>query len=70
VNVCDKVRVLEGRPWVFEGSLFSVQDFNGSLAPAKMDFDMVSFWVRMFHLPLACMIETMGGFNWVVLWAW
>jgi hypothetical protein len=60
VNVCDKVRVLEGRPWVFEGSLFSVQNFNGSLAPTKMDFDMVSFRVGMFHLPLACMTETMG----------
>jgi hypothetical protein len=56
----DKARVLEGRPWVFEGHLFSVKDFHGSIAPAKMDFDLVSFWVRMFHLPLACMSETMG----------
>jgi hypothetical protein len=25
-----------------------------------MAFEDASFWVRMFHLPLACMCETMG----------
>lgn len=54
------VRVLESRTWVFEGHLFSVEDFNGSIAPARMEFEKASFWVRMFHLPLACMCETIG----------
>lgn len=58
----DKSRVLEGRPWVFEGSLFSLGDFNGSIppAPAQMDFEKAPFWVRMFNLPLTCMSEAMG----------
>lgn len=60
VNVWDKARVLEGRPWIFEGNLFSVEDFNGAIAPAHMVFDKASFWVRIFHLPLVCMCETMG----------
>jgi hypothetical protein len=30
-HVWDKARVLEGRPWVFKGNLFSVEDFNGSV---------------------------------------
>jgi hypothetical protein len=59
-NGWDKSRVLEGRPWVFEGNLFSVEDYNGLIAPDRMEFSKVLFWVRMFHLPLACMNETMG----------
>jgi hypothetical protein len=59
-HVWDKAEVLHGRPWVFEGNLFSVEDFNGSIAPAKMEFDKAFFWVRMFHLPLGCMSEAMG----------
>jgi hypothetical protein len=59
-NVWDKSRVLEGRPWIFEGNLFSVEDYNGLIAPDRMEFSKVLFWVRMFHLPLACMNETMG----------
>jgi hypothetical protein len=59
-NVGDKSRVLEGRPWVFEGCLFSVEDFNGEAPPAQMEFDKASFWIRMFNLPLACMTKTMG----------
>jgi hypothetical protein len=59
-HVWDKAEVLHGRPWVFEGNLFSVEDFNGSIAPAKMEFNKAFFWVRMFHLPLGCMSEAMG----------
>ncbi len=38
-NVWDKSRVLEGRPWIFEGNLFSVEDFNETIALARMAFD-------------------------------
>lgn len=50
----DKSRVLEGRPWIFEGILFSVEDFEGLTLPTQMDFTLVAFWVGMFNLPLAC----------------
>jgi hypothetical protein len=51
----EKERVLEGRPWVFEGNLFSVEDFDGVTPPAEIDFENAAFWVCMYNLPLACM---------------
>jgi hypothetical protein len=51
----DKLRVLEGRPWVFEGSLFSVEDFDGRMAPSHIAIDKAAFWVCMYDLSLACM---------------
>ncbi|XP_059462008.1 uncharacterized protein LOC132191003 [Corylus avellana] len=56
----DKVRVLEGRPWIFEGILFSVEDFDGLSSPSDIVFDQAVFWVRMFNLPLACMGKEVG----------
>jgi hypothetical protein len=56
----DKVRVLEGRPWVFEGNLFLVEDFDGRTSPSEFTFDRASFWVRMMNLPLACMGRGVG----------
>jgi hypothetical protein len=50
-----KARVLEGRPWIFEGHLFSVEEFDGLIPPTLMEFEKAAFWVRMFNLPLACM---------------
>jgi hypothetical protein len=56
----DKKRVLEGRPWVFEGSLFLVEDFDGSKTPSQFIFDKAAFWVQMTNLPLACMGREIG----------
>ena len=30
----DKAKTIEGRPWVFEGTLFLVEDFNGRTSPS------------------------------------
>jgi hypothetical protein len=54
-DIEDKERVLVGRPWVFEGSLFLVEDFDGVAPPSKYTFDKAAFWIRMKNLPLACM---------------
>lgn len=54
-NEWDKLRVLERRPWIFEGNLFSVEDFNGLSSPTEIEFEQAMFWVRMFNLPLAYM---------------
>ena len=56
----DKACVLEGRPWVSEGSLFLVEDFDGRTSPYEFTFDKASFWVRMMKLPLACMEREVG----------
>lgn len=60
VNMRDKQRVLEGRPWVFEGNLFAIEDYDGLTSPANFSFDKASFWVRMLNLPLACMSLVVG----------
>jgi hypothetical protein len=57
----DKLRVLEGRPWIFNGNLFSVVDYNRLSSPNEMACDSKSFWVRMFQLPLFCMGREMGN---------
>ncbi len=41
--VWDKTRALESRPWVFEGSLFSVEDFDGLTPPNQIEFDKATF---------------------------
>jgi hypothetical protein len=56
----DKWQVLKGQPWVFEGLLFLVEDFNGKVPPSQMKFETVPMWVRMYDLPLACMGKEMG----------
>jgi hypothetical protein len=56
----DLSRVLEGRPWDFEGNLFAVEEFDGLTPPSKLAFDTAEFWVRMYDLPLACMGTEMG----------
>lgn len=57
----DKLRVLEGRPWVFEGNLFSIEDFDGPTPPCQMEFETTTFWVRVYNLPLACMGKEVGS---------
>ena len=60
VNERDKIRVLEGMPWAFEGNLFVVKDYDGLAPPSKYPFDKAVFWVRMHNLPLACLSLTIG----------
>jgi hypothetical protein len=57
---CDRIRVLEGRPWVFEKNLFAVEEFDGFSSPSEMVFDKAAFWVRIFNLPLVCMGMEIG----------
>jgi hypothetical protein len=59
-NSQDKEKVMEGRPWVFEGSLFLVEDFDGTKTPSQFSWDQAAFWVRMVNLPLACMDRDIG----------
>jgi hypothetical protein len=56
----EKDRVLEWRPWVFDGNLFSVANFDGVMQPASYDFEKVALWIQMLNLPLACMNSEIG----------
>ena len=42
-DIRDKIKVLEGRPWVFESSLFLVEDFTGRTSPLALTFERASF---------------------------
>lgn len=55
-----KSRIMEGRPWLYDGNLVSLKEFDGLTPPSNLSFDMASFWVRMYNLPLACMGKTAG----------
>lgn len=56
----DKERVLAGKPWVWEGNLFLVEDFDGITPPLQFSFDKAAFWVRMINMPLTCMCREIG----------
>jgi hypothetical protein len=60
-NEGDKRRVLKGKPWVFEGSLFLLKDFDGRTSPSDLALEKAAFWIRMIGLPLSCMGRETGG---------
>jgi hypothetical protein len=57
----DKNRVLEGRPWIVEGNLFAVEDYDGLSPPSSYLFEKAAFWVWIYNLPLACMSLIVGN---------
>lgn len=59
-NDRDKTKVSEGKPWIFDGNLVVITDFDGFTPPSQMEFEKAAFWVRMYNLPLACMGQTIG----------
>jgi hypothetical protein len=59
-NSWEKINILEGRPWLFDGNLFAVMPFDGLTPPSELVFEKAAFWVRMYNLPLACMGSDIG----------
>jgi hypothetical protein len=59
-KIRDKEKVLEGRPWAFEGSLFLTEDYVEISQPTDYPFDKAAFWVQMINLPLVCMGRDIG----------
>jgi hypothetical protein len=51
---------MRGRPWLFDGNLVAIAEFDGFTPPSQMDFEKVVFWVRMYNLPLVCMGSAIG----------
>lgn len=54
------MRVMDGRPWLFDSYMFVLRPFNGYKPPQRMDFLKERMWVQMLELPLACMNECEG----------
>ncbi|KAF5472196.1 hypothetical protein F2P56_004583 [Juglans regia] len=59
-NQADKLRILQGRPWLFDNQMFVIMQLNGSIPPQKMDFSRERMWIQLHNLPLACMNKDRG----------
>ncbi|XP_042958149.1 uncharacterized protein LOC122293721 [Carya illinoinensis] len=59
-NEADKMRVMDGRPWLFDSHLFIILPFNGLIPPQRMDFSKERMWIQMLEMPLVCMNEEEG----------
>ncbi|CAI9780684.1 unnamed protein product [Fraxinus pennsylvanica] len=44
-NHADLKRVEEGRPWLFDGSIFVMNAFEGYTPLSEMQFDVAALWV-------------------------
>ncbi|XP_042988656.1 uncharacterized protein LOC122316186 [Carya illinoinensis] len=56
----DKLRVMNGCPWLFENHLFVLKEFDGETQPSMIDFDHAFLWIQMLNLPLSYMNKMMG----------
>lgn len=56
----DKFRVLNGRPWLFDSSIFSLKLFDGCIPSSCMNFTKEAFWVKMHNLLLAYINVVVG----------
>jgi len=59
-KVNNKLRILEICPWIFDGFLIILANFDGFMPPLEMVFKYASFWVQMYDLPLVCMGKNVG----------
>jgi hypothetical protein len=50
----DKIHLLEGRSWLYDGNLVAIAEFDGFTPLSPMEFEKAAFWVRMYNLPLVC----------------
>lgn len=51
----NKQRVVNGKPWLFDGHLFAQQDLDGSCHLEETKITIESFWIRLYNLPFQCM---------------
>ena len=63
----DKRRVLDGRPWVFEGNLFLVEDFDGRTAPTAHRIHFQQSFLLGEDDKLA--ISLYGKRSWIQTWS-
>ncbi|XP_042974300.1 uncharacterized protein LOC122305841 [Carya illinoinensis] len=59
-NLRDRSRILDGRPWQFDGHIFVLKVFDERTQPHLIHFDTELFWVRIHNLPFANMNRQTG----------
>ncbi|XP_042954597.1 uncharacterized protein LOC122291010 [Carya illinoinensis] len=57
----DMYKVLEGKPWSFDSSLFVLIPYEGKLCLREMVFDKETFWLQIHNMPLGCMSMEWGN---------
>ncbi|XP_059429320.1 uncharacterized protein LOC132163147 [Corylus avellana] len=56
----DKRRVLDGRPWSFDGQILVLNEFDGNTPPSQLEFNQSPFWIQVHDMPLICMNKNIG----------
>jgi hypothetical protein len=59
-DIDDKRRVLEGRPWSFDRQILILNDFDGNVPPAQVQFTHSPFWIQVHDMPLIYMNKKVG----------
>ncbi|XP_042944706.1 uncharacterized protein LOC122278594 [Carya illinoinensis] len=59
-NEADKIRVMDGRPWLFDNYMFVLMPMNGDIPPQRMDFTKERMWIQLLEMPLVGMNEGEG----------
>lgn len=57
----DKLKVVEGRPWLFDNLLIALKPLGSTLTPKKMVIDKEAFWVQLHDLSVMCMNRFFGN---------
>lgn len=47
----DKLRVLDGKTWLFANNWFSLQDLNGLNQISSKQFNTETLWIQLHNLP-------------------
>lgn len=51
----DKQRVVHGKPWLFYGHLFSLQNLDGAAQLTENMINTEWFWIQIHNIPFRCM---------------
>jgi hypothetical protein len=57
----DKLRVKDGRPWLFDRCVLVLKEMDNGVALLQMDFNSTLFWVQVHDMPLTCMNREVGA---------
>lgn len=57
----NKRKVINGKPWLFDGHLFSLQNMDRKRQLAETMINTKSCWIQIHYLPFRCMNHYYGN---------